>query len=664
MERNGALKPGQEAVMQILSRYVSTWKGQPILTPPATAADIAQPAVEIRGPVALRYRSIVQPVASADVVRRIRQMAALPQFYRLNLIRQLSSTPLAVNLEGAHNRLSHCLGTLDNAACLVDAVQQQLPVKEQLTRVEIKAILVYAFVHDCFHGPMGHSLDLIRDVLWGRRAAERVDKYLLKRHVDEKSGFLWDAVLAYVADSESERNQIFLQLSTFLSIRTETRAFLVEIVDSDLDADRIDYIWRDHTHLEMTGFEKIADISKMIASAAALEKETSIPAIAGMGDVVDQDKQTERHLYYSDEHAAAIRDLLERRVDFYRRYYEHPMKVVADEMLVHAIYYTLATADMLEIEGGTVGNFADDFAYLTDDGLVGLLTQLTSGPEYAIPATLLSELRANRPFEIVYEKGLKRSNFGDLVRRDVVTTTAKDQFMEKNWEGIQRAASMNPLELAGNREYESLIKSFEAILTEPIYADKGGDVLSQAAFKKAVKDNPESAVYFRKIDYSEQNDILRLEVLYGSGFTKRVKLERLLWHKLLRENSFDKKLFTVADAIGTAAKISTTTAFEQLQKQPLIFITPSWIPAISEEALKAHNRGFRRGELRLHHGYKSTDIQLELRTDTKEFDYPLIVSAPRILTTDEVIKSLIISTFTQVLSERKWLEPDHLNQLV
>ncbi len=101
---------------------------------------------------------------------------------------------------------------------LLDKIRDKIPTTaydakkqehRELQPEEIKATLVYAFVHDCFHGPMGHTLDLIRDTLWGAKAGDRIDKYLLKKHIVLKAGFLWKAVLRYVADSEKECNHIF-----------------------------------------------------------------------------------------------------------------------------------------------------------------------------------------------------------------------------------------------------------------------------------------------------------------------------------------------------------------------------------------------------------------------------------------------------------------------
>jgi HD superfamily phosphohydrolase len=280
-------------------------------------------------------------------------------------------------------------------------------------------------VHDCFHGPMGHTLDLIRDALWGPKAGDRIDKYLLKKHIGLKAGFIWDSVLRYVADSEKECIGIFEILKELVASPSSLgdKAFLAEIVDGDLDSDRIDYIWRDHTHLEMTTLEKKDDVRPLINSVLPIKVVTRVPSHTGIafGDAVEETGKSETHLYFSVGYQEVVRVLLEKRVEFYRRYYEHPLKLVSDEMLVHAIYYALREAGILLSAGGTVAGFADEFSFLTDEGLIGFLMELTSWAGYEIPSLLLRDFRTNSNFEIVYSRSLPRNKLSELRLRDMFT---------------------------------------------------------------------------------------------------------------------------------------------------------------------------------------------------------------------------------------------------
>jgi hypothetical protein len=238
---------------------------------------------------------------------------------------------------------------------------------------------------------MGHTLDLIRDALWGPKAGDRIDKYLLKKHIGLKAGFIGDSVLRYVADSEKECIGIFEILKELVASPSSLgdKAFLAEIVDGDLDSDRIDYIWRDHTHLEMTTLEKKDDVRPLINSVLPIKVVTRVPSHTG--------------------------------IEFYRRYYEHPLKLVSDEMLVHAIYYALREAGILLSAGGTVAGFADEFSFLTDEGLIGFLMELTSWAGYEIPSLLLRDFRTNSNFEIVYSRSLPRNKLSELRLRDMFT---------------------------------------------------------------------------------------------------------------------------------------------------------------------------------------------------------------------------------------------------
>lgn len=642
----GGINVGQ--VIEMVRRHARPWKTPSAFSPHKAEADIKQAGLEITGPVALRYKSVTQPNASAAYVKRIQRMATLPEFYRLNYIRQLANTHIAVNLEGAHNRLSHCLGTLDVAACFIDRVQDALPIAAKLGPAEIKAVLVYAFVHDCYHGPMGHTLDLIRDLLWGPSAGERIDKHLLRNAIGSRTGFLWKAVLGHVADNEDECEKIFDLIDKFVSPgeKLGQKAFLAEIVDSDLDSDRIDYIWRDHTHLEMTGFERTSDIRALIDSVLPIDEkiEGSIQRNVSFGDAVEADDKIETHLYFGREYAAEIvRVLLEKRVEFYRKYYEHPMKLIADEMLVHAIYYALREAGVVTTSGAAPG-FGDEFSFLTDEGLVGFLSELTSRPGFEIPMALLRDFRANNGFQMVYKKSLPRRKLAELKLRDERTRHGLQSLISERWPEIQRAAAATPIGLVGNREYEQLIRDFDARIRERIFVDEKDNLVPAAR----------ASVGARELKYTVENDIFRLQVIYGGGFMKRAKLEMLLWRDLQTDPEFSNALVRLADTIASTTSAKTASVLESLQITPLVFITPSWIPSVDAADLAAHKRGYRPGGIRFHQDKKPSPVQIKLRIGEEEDDYPLIVSAPPALC-ERGMTEIIGGAFEKLLTTRKWL---------
>lgn len=540
-----------EHVIEMLSRYVQPWTDPAAFSLALSSIDIRQAGLDnpdaptLRAaPVSLRYKSVVQPGASSPIVKQIQKMAVLPQFYRLNHIRQLANTHLAVNLEGSHNRLSHSLGTLDVAACFVDSIEESLGNK--LPPADVKAVLVYAFVHDCFHGPMGHTLDLIRDLFWGIRAGERVDKYLLKKYVASKSGFLWNAVRTFVASSDKECTEIFDTLYAFLSSAAALgdKSYLAEIVDSELDSDRIDYLWRDHIHLEMKDFEKSAtEIRALIGSACPIREQIMIPTYGvRFGDVEEQPK-TETHLYFGYEYAnEMVRNLLEKRVEFYRKYYEHPTKLIADEMLIHAIFYAMRDANVFGPDGAADG-VADRFSFLTDDGLLAFLGELTSLPGLEIPRFLVQDFRANRNFSVLYKRGIPRAKFHDLSERYKVVQGRLGLFEAQHWPEVEHANSVSPAALVGDKEYAALVMDLDRIVREDIVIDPQQELVTGRAPRMGD----------RLLKYDEDYDIFHLQFLYGRGFVKRAKLEMLLWSELCKDKIFGKSLVNLADRVAKAA---------------------------------------------------------------------------------------------------------------
>jgi HD superfamily phosphohydrolase len=588
----------------------------------------------------LCYQSLLRGDEQNPILKRVRRLAARPQFYRLNWIRQLSTTSLAINLDGNHNRLSHSLGTLDIASRFVAALQSDL------TDIEKKAILVYAFIHDCFHGPMGHTLDLIKDVIWGARVEERIDKHLLLVNVEEglkESGFLWETILSDVADGDrAECKAIFVHLEAFLNSESRQRTFMKEIVDSDLDSDRIDYVWRDHVHLMMVPFEAQRGIEDLIGGVRALA-----------------DRDGDKHLYFDVQHAAIAEDVLERRVKCYIHFYEHPLKVVSDEMLTHAIYYALDEENLLTSEGelGPKGrDFAEQFSYLTDDGLFNFLTELTAKPNHFISYSLFHDFRANRPFQIVEKRGLKRDSFPSLSRRFVALNHSLEGILREEADSIRRYVRQHPIGLKARSEYIQVLQRFnEEAVKDIALTDADPWVLANPNWKGSI------------LKYSVEDDLYRIQFLYGASFRKKLLLEKMLWQELFNSSEaprFKDALASLAlHMAGGEEKDSQRVKglLQKLEQTPLVFINLSWLPGITDQELLNHKRGFSPTTIRFHSGGRPIDVQPELEVKPSEEDYNVTLCAPPVLLKTGV-EDLIRRTFNAFLKSRRWLIPDVLDR--
>lgn len=150
------------------------------------------------------------------------------EFQRLRRVRQLGFASLAY--PGAdHSRYSHSLGVMETARKMLAQLRQSFPIDEGDEIVCLCACLL----HDLGHGPFSHVFE----------------------HV---SGFDHEAITRRIVDdSESQVHRILAdhdaelpeRVSAFLGGQA-SRPFLTDILSSQLDADRLDYLLRDNL---MTG---------------------------------------------------------------------------------------------------------------------------------------------------------------------------------------------------------------------------------------------------------------------------------------------------------------------------------------------------------------------------------------------------------------------------
>jgi HD superfamily phosphohydrolase len=150
------------------------------------------------------------------------------EFQRLRRVRQLGFASLAY--PGAdHSRYSHSLGVMETARKMIEQLRRSFAIDEEQETLCLAACLL----HDLGHGPFSHVF-------------ERV------------SGFDHETLTCnIIEDSQSQVHQILASHEPSLPARVaafmvgrSTRPFLRDILSSQLDADRLDYLLRDNL---MTG---------------------------------------------------------------------------------------------------------------------------------------------------------------------------------------------------------------------------------------------------------------------------------------------------------------------------------------------------------------------------------------------------------------------------
>lgn len=277
---------------------------------------------------------------------------------RLKFINQLSSVPLTVNLGGRHCRLSHSLGVADTALVYITRIIKLYENNEiegldkakdrELWDQMIIATITYAIIHDLFHGPFGHTLELIRKIfiqpskqINPKKESEvmeiihsKLDKYYLnlylrKKEKQQQNSFLRDILSNIPGVQDSGRFIEILECFTnhgLFLIKYPKYYFLYEIFDSLFDADRIDYMLRDSLHLRHEG-KTPTDYSEPIKEIKILE--------------IEEKEIKYNTIHFHKKHIRSIGRFLEKRNEQYELFYESEKKIAFDETLCHCFYYAL-----------------------------------------------------------------------------------------------------------------------------------------------------------------------------------------------------------------------------------------------------------------------------------------------------------------------------------
>ena len=140
-----------------------------------------------------------------------------PYFQRLRRIRQLGLTHV-VYPGALHTRLHHALGALH---LMTQAVETLRSKGHDITAEEAKAVYIAILLHDIGHAPFSHALE---HILAGVKH-EQISLYLMQELNRQFEGKL-DMAIAVFTNNYSQK-------------------FLHQLVSSQLDMDRLDYLNRD-----------------------------------------------------------------------------------------------------------------------------------------------------------------------------------------------------------------------------------------------------------------------------------------------------------------------------------------------------------------------------------------------------------------------------------
>lgn len=173
-----------------------------------------------------------------------------PVFQRLRRIRQLAWTDHV--FPGAmHTRFEHSLGVMHTASLLDDAIvknssdvlRSELAYNDDGLRRDRQLVRIAALLHDVGHGPFSHAAE---DLL-----PHRDDKQKYK-HEHYSAEMVRSKLTSVIEDHELNANYGFKaeDVAALLegSSKAKQRLFWRDLIDGQMDADRMDYLLRDSYH--------------------------------------------------------------------------------------------------------------------------------------------------------------------------------------------------------------------------------------------------------------------------------------------------------------------------------------------------------------------------------------------------------------------------------
>ena len=313
------------------------------------------------------------------------QLIGHPFFQRLRRIRQLGMTHLVY--PGAHHtRFHHAIGAMHLMREAIEVLQSK---GHQITSEEAEAVTIAILLHDIGHGPFSHALE---------------DSIVSGIHHEELSNLFMDRLNKDFVGKLSMAIQLF---------RNEyPKKFLHQLVSSQLDMDRLDYLNRDSF---FTG------VSEGVISSDRIIK---------MLDVYNDELVIEAKGIYSIEKFIVSRRLM------YWQVYFHKTVVSAESLLINILKRAkelakqgndLFATPALKIflsDNYTKKDFLEDenllntFAELDDSDITASVKVWTKHPD-KILSTLCRHMVTRRLFKIILQNEPFNKKFIDDLKEKV-----------------------------------------------------------------------------------------------------------------------------------------------------------------------------------------------------------------------------------------------------
>ena len=369
-----------------------------------------------------------------------------PHFQRLRRIKQLGLTDY-VYPGAIHSRFHHALGSMH----LMDMALTSLRSKGvQISDVEYESALIAILLHDIGHGPFSHALEFSLFQGMNHEELSALVMQLFNREMD---------------------NELALTLRIFNG--NYPKRFLSQLVSSQLDVDRLDYLNRDSFFTGVSegkiGFERIL---KML-------------------NVVNQEIVIEEKAIYSIENFLSSRRLM------YWQVYLHKTTVAVETLLINLIKRAreLASKSKLETKNPALRLFLNNDIkhqdFMTDERILkGFLSlddhdiwgsiKIWQYHEDKVLSALSCMLIERNLFKIIFSnKPVSKDDRESIIRI----------IMEKNQLGEQDAAFFVADGMLSNAAYEMSNEKINVLTKDGDIVDiaSASDLPNIKAMSKIVK---------------------------------------------------------------------------------------------------------------------------------------------------------------------------------
>lgn len=344
------------------------------------------------------HRDILVPSSHAKIIDT-------REFQRLRSIQQLSTCEY-VFPAATHNRFSHSLGAYYLAKELTFSINEVQP--NTISKDDAELVHLAALLHDIGHPPYSHLLET-PEVFATFHSHEHWGRLLLESEDTEIGAALREVIgdkrlnrLFALMDGQNECDGI------------EIPPFMKEIVSSQLDVDRMDYLVRDqaNTGAQIGGF----DIARVFRALRVGE---------------------DGHFYVKNWGLPAIEAYLVTRYHMYNQVYFHKVNMLTQNYLVKMLSRArvLAMNGKLEIDGRLRNMLLNEnlnpveYSELNDSHVKVAL------PDWAVHDDEILSLYA--------EKLLSRKNFHKSIRIDTLTTEMVE-IIKQRLEDLVQSKGYNP----------------------------------------------------------------------------------------------------------------------------------------------------------------------------------------------------------------------------